>query len=93
MLQAMKRGYQVTPMNGPMLCGTTAVSQRFQELRDHPGVTELITSERVPGHRYHRYFIRGAINTATKEKNAPVIVSPHVRNVKTPSNDNLSFEW
>lgn len=93
MLQAMKRGYQITPMNGPMLCGTTAVSQRFQELRDHPGVTELITSERVPGHRYHRYFIKGAINTATRDRNAPVIVSPHVRNAKTSSNDQPVFEW
>ena len=81
MLQAMKRGHSVTPMNGPILCGTTAVSQRFQELRDEVGVTEIITSERVPGHRYHRYYIKGALNTATKEKNQAVTVAAHIRKV------------
>ena len=79
MLQAMKRGHSVTPMNGPILCGTTAVSQRFQELRDEVGVTEVITSERVPGHRYHRYYIKGALNTSTKAHNQDVTVSAHTR--------------
>ncbi len=77
MLQAMRRGYSITPMNGPYLIGSTAVSQRYQELRDHVGVTEIITSERVPGHRYHRYFIKGALNHAAKDRT--IVVSPHVR--------------
>ena len=80
MLQAMKQGYQVTPMNGPVTCGTTAVSQRYQELRDHPSVTEVITSERVSGERYHRYYIKGALNTATRQPDTEIQVSAHVRN-------------
>ena len=91
MLQAMKRGYSITPMNGPILCGTTAVSQRYQELRDHVGVTEIITSERVPGHRYHRYFIKGALNTATKDRT--IVVSPHVRKAATVKTNQESFAW
>ena len=79
MLQAMKRGHSVTIMNGPILCGSTAIPQRFQELRDEPGVTEVITSERVPGKRYHRYYIKGALNTATKAHNQDVTVSAHTR--------------
>ena len=79
MLQAMKRGHSVTIMNGPILCGSTAIPQRFQELRDEPGVTEDIVSERVPGERYHRYYIPGAINSAIRQPNQPVMVAAHTR--------------
>jgi len=79
MLLAMKRGHYVTIMNGPTLCGSTAIPQRFQELRDEPGVTEDIVSERVPGKRYHRYYIPGALNNATKETNTVITVSAHTR--------------
>jgi len=91
MLQAMKRGHSVTPMNGPLLCGTTAVSQRFQELRDAVGVTEVITSERVPGHRYHRYYIKGAAKKLTKQTSGPVVVSSYVRNpiAEAPTDNQL----
>jgi hypothetical protein len=93
MLRAMKQGYQVTPMNGPRLCSTTAVSQRFQELRDHPSVTEVITSERVTGERYHRYYIKGALNTATRQPDTEVPVKAHVRKYKTSFDDQPSFGW
>jgi hypothetical protein len=93
MLVAMKQGYQITPMNGPLLCSTTAVSQRFQELRDHPSVTEVITSERVSGERYHRYYIKGSLNTATRQPETPIQVSAHVRKPPVSFDDQPSFGW
>jgi hypothetical protein len=93
MLQAMKQGYHITPMNGPMLCSTTAVSQRYQELRDHPSVTEVITSERVTGERYHKYYIKGALNTATRQPETPIQVSAHVRKPPVSFDDQPAFEF
>jgi hypothetical protein len=93
MLHAMRQGYQITPMNGPMLCSTTAVSQRYQELRDHPSVTEVITSERVTGERYHRYYIKGALNTATRQPETPIQVSAHVRKPPVFIDDQPAFEF
>ena len=80
MLQAMRDGYSVTIMNGPILCGTTAVPQRYKCLIDAPEVEDDIRSERMPGKRYHRYYIPGAINTATKDTTKPIVVSGHLRN-------------
>jgi hypothetical protein len=89
----MKQGYQITPMNGPRLCSTTAVSQRYQELRDHPSVTEVITSERVTGERYHRYYIKGVLNSAKKQPETPIQVSAHVRKPPVSFDDQPAFEF
>jgi hypothetical protein len=90
--EAMMRGEVLTNQISKQRYSVEALSQRCGELNKSP-LHKDITSERVPGKPYNRHYIKGALNSATKQPETEIPVKAHVR--KSPSfiDDQPAFEF
>ena len=92
-LNELRRGTVLTIQTAMSLCSTSALAQRITEINNNPAIADVIISERVAGHRYHKYWIPGAIKNATKKIDKPIIVSSHTRKSKKSFSSHPTFDW
>ena len=76
---AMMRGEVLTNQTSKQLYGVEALSQRCGEITRDSSVPEVVSSKRVHGKPYNIHWIQGALNTAIKKANQPIMVSAHTR--------------
>jgi hypothetical protein len=90
--EAMMRGEVLTNQISKQRYSVEALSQRCGELNKSP-LHKNITSERVPGKPYNRHYIKGALNSATRQPGTPIQVKSHVRSPAPFIDDQPSFGW